>query len=73
MKKLLNKKVIAASVLAMATIAGAASARLSYETEFTYYDDNGAMIGSRLHACNGSVYTWGTTSDNYDIVRDRCF
>ena len=73
MKKLLSKKVVLGSVLAIATLAGATIAGPSHETETTYYDASGQPIGGRLHACS-LLPTAGTGAchDDYDRLGWRC-
>lgn len=66
------KKVILGAALALTTLAGVATAGLSFETEWTYYDANGEIVGGRLLACSGKGYNWGVQTSNYTISRESC-
>lgn len=69
------KTIFAAGTVALSAIAalsGFVTAGPAYELEYTYYDSNGAYIGTKLYTCSGGVYQSGKTSSNYDVIRVPC-
>jgi hypothetical protein len=64
------KKLVAGVLFLLGT--STAIAGLSHETQWTYFDKNGNEVGGRLFTCSGKMYTYGITTVNFSMVRDRC-
>ena len=69
------KAAVAGLVLAGSAVLGISTSVMAapvYEVEYTYYDDNGAYVGSILYTCNGGTISSGKVTSNYDIILVPC-
>jgi len=60
-----------AFVALLVFLTSASFGQLAFEVDFTYYSDGTftTLVGDEDHACDGNVYSWGSTSDWR--IRDR--
>ena len=63
---------VVASSVAVGVSTGVNAWGPAYEIEYTYYDDNGNYVGTKLYTCWGGRYTTGEVTSNYDVVKTPC-